>query len=89
MLRAGPVRDDDQRGLGVVRLKSAHLLNNQAIGRDGCHRVTISARACQNPSADEICGLRPGDRLLVVGTDIARRLQQRYLDEPRLKAQLK
>lgn len=31
---------------------------------------------------DDDVELRPGDRLLVVGSDVARRLQQRYLDEP-------
>ncbi len=62
----------------------AHLVTDPMVRQDRMHASALmlerSGKVQLLPPDD--LALKPGDRVLFVGNDIARRLQQRYLDEP-------
>jgi len=62
----------------------AHLFTDPTSLQQRMHASVLMLERSGKPQLlpDDDIALRPGDRLLVVGNDIARRLQQRYLDEP-------
>ncbi len=62
----------------------AHLFTDPTTRQQRMHASVLMLERSGKPQLlpDDDVALRPGDRLLVVGTDVARRLQQRYLDEP-------
>jgi len=62
----------------------AHLVTDPTSRQERMQASVLMLERSGQPQllpADDVV-LRPGDRLLVVGNDQARRLQQRYLDEP-------
>jgi hypothetical protein len=62
----------------------AHLFTDPTSVAQRMHASVLMLERAGKPQllpGDDVA-LKPGDRLLVVGSDNARRLQQRYLDEP-------